>query len=78
MQAFAMQGFQWVRIVKLVEQPFSVENGLITPTFKLKRSALQKQFAEDVDLLYDELAYREKQVEIAQGLEPKSSLCSLQ
>jgi long-chain acyl-CoA synthetase len=38
-----------------VESPdnlFSVENDLLTPTFKLKRAPLQKKYQAEIDAMY--------------------------
>ena len=40
------------RAVALTLEPWSVENGLITPTLKLKRSNLVARYADVVDGLY--------------------------
>ena len=39
----------------LCSELFSVENGLLTPTFKLKRIALKNQFMETFVKLYSQL-----------------------
>ena len=41
-----------VRAVYLTLEPWSVENGLITPTMKLRRSAIEQRFAEEIIQLY--------------------------
>ncbi|EFN60000.1 hypothetical protein CHLNCDRAFT_29209 [Chlorella variabilis] len=49
-----LKGFEQVRAIYL-EDPanaFSVENELLTPTFKLKRAPLQKKYQPQLDALY--------------------------
>jgi long-chain acyl-CoA synthetase len=50
-----MKGFEMVRGIILDEEPFSVENGLMTPTFKLKRHQLQEKYMPQITPLYKEL-----------------------
>ena len=42
--------------IYLSGEPFSVENDILTPTFKLKRNVGQKVYQEKIDALYDALA----------------------
>ncbi|MEX0959064.1 MAG: long-chain fatty acid--CoA ligase [Burkholderiales bacterium] len=37
---------------RLTFEPWTIENGLITPTMKLKRAELEKQFAHEIRMLY--------------------------
>ena len=45
----ALQGFEQVRKLHVDSEPFSVENGLTTPTFKHKRPQLQQHYKADID-----------------------------
>nr|XP_054773184.1 long-chain-fatty-acid--CoA ligase 5-like [Lytechinus pictus] len=47
-------GFEKVRKFILHPEPFSVENGLLTPTFKNKRNVIKAMFKEKIDQLYSE------------------------
>ncbi|KAF4974738.1 hypothetical protein FZEAL_8408 [Fusarium zealandicum] len=59
--------FEKVRNVHLDIDPFTIENGLFTPTLKLKRPQAAKTFREHIDRMYEELAAQEP---IAKGLWP--------
>ncbi len=39
--------------VALLSEPFTVDNGLLTPTLKKKRRAITEQYADRIDHLYD-------------------------
>jgi long-chain acyl-CoA synthetase len=41
-----------IRDVRLVAEPFTVENDLLTPTLKLKRSAIEARHADLVEAMY--------------------------
>jgi long-chain acyl-CoA synthetase len=45
-------GYAKVHRVLLLLDPWTVENGLLTPTLKLKRAVVGKQFAAQIDELY--------------------------
>ena len=49
-------GYAQVRRVSLYLEPWSIENGLLTPTLKTKRPQLLKTFAEDIESMYESLA----------------------
>ncbi len=51
-QLRAFPGYAKIRRVALFLEPWSVENGLQTPTLKLKRAAVLERFADDVERLY--------------------------
>ncbi len=46
-------GYANVHRVLLSREPWSVENGLLTPTLKLKRNEVARQFAAQIKQLYD-------------------------
>lgn len=50
-----LNSFEQVKAIALVDTPFSVENGLLTPTFKAKRNVLEKHFKPQLDALYEQL-----------------------
>jgi len=51
-QLHAFPGYEQIRNVKLVLQPWTIQNGFITPTMKLKRNKLMEFFHADIDQLY--------------------------
>ena len=44
-----------IKAITLFSALFSVDNDLVTPTFKLKRPALKKRFIQDLDNMYSKL-----------------------
>lgn len=47
-----LKGFEVVKAVHLTAVPFSVENELLTPTFKLKRNVAAKFFDKEIAAMY--------------------------
>ena len=45
-------GFVYIKKVSLSLDPWTVENGLLTPTLKLKRTVIEKQMKNDIDRMY--------------------------
>lgn len=42
-----------IRRYRIIDADFTVDNGYLTPSLKLKRHRVLKDFAQDIDLLYD-------------------------
>ncbi|KAM5569341.1 long chain acyl-CoA synthetase 6, peroxisomal-like [Rosa sericea] len=51
-----LRGFEFVKAVTLTVEPFTLENGLLTPTFKIKRPQAKEYFAKAISNMYSELA----------------------
>ncbi|XP_062084757.1 long chain acyl-CoA synthetase 7, peroxisomal-like [Humulus lupulus] len=51
-----LRGFEFAKAVTLVPEPLSVENGLLTPTFKIKRPQAKAYFAKAISDMYSELS----------------------
>lgn len=47
-----LKGFEQIRAIYLSEEEFSVENDLLTPTFKLKREIAKKVYQTQIDEMY--------------------------
>ena len=45
-------GYAQVRRVAVVAEPWTVDNGMLTPTLKLKRAQILEKHAAEVDALY--------------------------
>ncbi|KAL4308950.1 hypothetical protein GQ457_01G001930 [Hibiscus cannabinus] len=50
-----LRGFEFAKAVTLVLEPFTMENGLLTPTFKIKRPQAREYFAKAISDMYAEL-----------------------
>ena len=47
-----LQGFEKIKAIYLATEPFTVENDLLTPTLKLKRTEASKAFRKEIVELY--------------------------
>uniref|UniRef100_A0A0E0BF94 Long-chain-fatty-acid--CoA ligase n=1 Tax=Oryza glumipatula TaxID=40148 RepID=A0A0E0BF94_9ORYZ len=50
-----LRGFEFAKAVTLVAEPFTLENGLLTPTFKIKRPQAKAYFAKEIADMYAQL-----------------------
>ena len=41
-----------IKKFKLIEDEFTIENGMLTPTLKLKRKKILEKYKEDLEKLY--------------------------
>ncbi|CAI7778685.1 unnamed protein product [Closterium sp. NIES-53] len=64
-QEAKLRGFEFVKAVHLVAEPFTLENGLLTPTFKVKRPQAKAYFEKEIDALYLEVAKKDMVVPMA-------------
>jgi long-chain acyl-CoA synthetase len=55
-KANGLHGFEIPRAIHLAEELFSVENGLLTPTFKLKRQQARDKYAKEIERMYTSMA----------------------
>ncbi|KVH93576.1 AMP-binding, conserved site-containing protein [Cynara cardunculus var. scolymus] len=51
-----LRGFEFARSITLVAEPFTMENGLLTPTFKVKRPQAKAYFAKAIADMYEEVS----------------------
>lgn len=55
-KAAKLKGFEIAKAIELESELFSVENDLLTPTFKSKRPQLQKKYQATIDAMYENMA----------------------
>ncbi|MCB0324357.1 MAG: AMP-binding protein [Bdellovibrionales bacterium] len=48
----SLASFETVKKFYLLDEEFTVENGMLTPTFKVKRPVVEKRYAAQIDSLY--------------------------
>ncbi|XP_050221364.1 long chain acyl-CoA synthetase 7, peroxisomal [Mercurialis annua] len=53
-QEAQLRGFEFAKAVTLVPEQFTLENGLLTPTFKIKRARAKEYFAKAISNMYAE------------------------
>ncbi|EXB52560.1 Long chain acyl-CoA synthetase 7 [Morus notabilis] len=51
-----LRGFEFAKAVTLVPEPFTVEDGLLTPTFKIKRPQAKAYFAKAISDMYSSMS----------------------
>ncbi|PHT85991.1 Long chain acyl-CoA synthetase 6, peroxisomal [Capsicum annuum] len=51
-----LRGFELAKAITLVLEPFTIENDLLTPTFKIKRPQARAYFAKEIADMYAELS----------------------
>jgi long-chain acyl-CoA synthetase len=49
-----LKGFEILKNIHITSEQFSIENDLLTPTFKLKRHTAKERYQEDIDRMYEE------------------------
>ncbi|KAL2919834.1 medium-chain fatty acid-CoA ligase faa2 [Polyrhizophydium stewartii] len=50
-----LKGFEHVKNIHLEHEPFSADNGLLSPTFKLKRHEAKKAYERHIEAMYAEI-----------------------
>ena len=50
-----LNGYEYIKAFCLEKDPFTIENDLLTPTFKLKRHQARLNYAKQIDALYKEI-----------------------
>ena len=48
----ALKGYEYVKRIHVSNEPFSMENGTLTPTFKIKRKDASAKYQRELDALY--------------------------
>jgi long-chain acyl-CoA synthetase len=48
-----VSSYEQIRKFVIISQPMSVENGLMTPTLKLRRNEIQKKYDKQISAIYD-------------------------
>ena len=47
-----LMSFEQVKAIEFIKEPFTMENGLLTPTFKARRYAIEKRYKELFRTMY--------------------------
>jgi long-chain acyl-CoA synthetase len=63
-----LKSFEQAKVIRLQAEPFTVENGLLTPTYKLRRPTVRHMFTESVNEMYGSITI--SQVQAVRSMEP--------
>lgn len=55
-----LSGLEKPKDIHLTKEAFSVENNILTPTFKLKRNVARDYFKKEIDAMYEILKKNER------------------
>ena len=55
-RAGGLQGFEFVKRLHLTNDAFSVDNGLLTPTSKVRRPQVRDYFKEHIQAMYEDMS----------------------
>jgi long-chain acyl-CoA synthetase len=47
-----LMSYEQVKVIEIVKEPFTIENGLLTPTHKVRRYAIEKKYKEIFQKIY--------------------------
>jgi long-chain acyl-CoA synthetase len=47
-----LMSYEQVKVIEFIKEPFTIENGLLTPTFKARRFAVEKKYKELFQKIY--------------------------
>ncbi|VEL17134.1 unnamed protein product [Protopolystoma xenopodis] len=47
-----LKGFEQVKVIRLIAEPFSIENGILTPTMKACRQIVRRRYAKEIEAMY--------------------------
>jgi long-chain acyl-CoA synthetase len=50
-----LRGFEFLKAIHLESKLFTAEDGLLTPTFKIKRNVAADKFRGQIDFMYQEI-----------------------
>jgi long-chain acyl-CoA synthetase len=55
-----LAGYEQIRDLRLLIEDFTLENGLLTPTLKVKRKEVERRFSQLVDDMYQKAGHPRK------------------
>lgn len=47
-----LMSYEQVKAIEFIQEPFTIENGLLTPTFKARRYAIEKKYKPIFQTIY--------------------------
>jgi long-chain acyl-CoA synthetase len=48
-----LMSYEQVKAIEFIKEPFTIENGLLTPTFKARRFAVEKKYKDLFKTIYE-------------------------